>query len=189
MRLFFYYYFLFPKSLSCLAAVHAHGNFLWPPLSNFGRGAATSPSAPCQHRRCRGSSRATEPPASGPWVQPQSFHVPENIPGTKTGTTGRMLVGPSLRLPLLQGKGRDFPPFFPKPRLLGRAKALHLPKGQRLPGRRTASRAAAAAGTAAKHPQCSDTAGLCPSRWGETHIYVKRKVCCFPACGCLCCLS
>lgn len=133
MRLFFYYYFLFPKSLSCLAAVHAHGNFLWPPLSNFGRGAATSPSAPCQHRRCRGSSRATEPPASGPWVQPQSFHVPENIPGTKTGTTGRMLVGPSLRLPLLQGKGRDFPPFFPKPGSWEGQKRCTCPKGRGCP--------------------------------------------------------
>lgn len=128
MRLFFFIFYFFPNSLSCLAAVHAHGNFLWPPLSNFGCGAVTFPSAPCQHRWRRGSSRAMEPPASGLWVQPQSFHVPENTPGTKTGTTGRMLVGPSPRLPLLQGKGRDFPPFFPKPRLLGRAKALHLPK-------------------------------------------------------------
>lgn len=151
---------------------------------------------------CRDLSQSPVPASPVPWEQPghgaagigavgaaPKLSCPRKHPWDKNWDHRTDACGSIPASPPAPRQREGFSSLFPQTRLLGRAKALHLPKGQRLPGRRTASRAAAAAGTAAKHPQRSDTAGLCPSRWGETHIYVKRKVCCFPACGCLCCLS
>lgn len=131
---------------------------------------------------CRDLSQRPVPASPAPWEQP----------GHGAAGIGAVGASPKLSCPRkhLWDKNLDhrtdacgsipasppaprqregFSSLFPQTQAPGKGEsAAPAQKGQRLPGRRTASRAAAAAGTAAKHPQRSDTAGLCPSRWGET---------------------
>lgn len=105
---------LIPVCVLLCCCLHPHGNFLCTLLSNFGHGEVTFRFLPRQHHHHHGSSWATRPSASAPWLHTKPFDLSSIPDKDMTKTQGHRL---DAHGPHLQGGEEGFASPHPGPPL------------------------------------------------------------------------